>query len=591
VTIEIGFIFSIVGLTIILFSIEKISPDIIALGIIALLVLGGLLPLDRALAGIGSEAFILILGLLVMTAALEKNGVVKMVGDWILRKANYENDRFVYIIMLATAGLSGLMSNTGATAFFLPIVIGMARDLKTSRSKLLMPLAFASILASSVTLISTTTNIVVSGIMEAKGLQPIGMFELTPVGILILVLGITYMLLIGNKLVPDRPYDEPFSSATNVRNYLTELIVPEDSTLCGKTLAQAALGRDLDLTVLRIEKTNKSFLMPSAAAIIEAGDVLYVEGERDGLLHIKEKTDLELKPREEITNQAFQSENVGLFEVILLPRSPLIGRSLKQLNFRYRYGMQVLGINRSGRTIRRKISEVRLAVGDQLLLQGSRASALAMDESKIFRLLHVIRIEESQPNAAKISVGIFLGVLSLAAINIISVPVAAILGMLLVFITGCITPEEAYRTVNWQSLILIGGMLALGYAIQDSGAAQYLSESIIRFTEGMHPIWLLGGFFLLSMLLSQPMSNQAAAVVVVPIAIQTAMQLGLNPRSFAVMIALGASCSFLTPLEPSCMMVYGPGNYRFLDFVKVGLPLTVLIFLTAVIMVPILWPL
>jgi di/tricarboxylate transporter len=591
VTLEIGFIFGIVGLTIILFSIEIISPDIIALGIIALLVLGGLLPLDRALAGIGSEAFILILGLLVMTAALEKNGVVKMVGDWILRKTNYENDRFVFIIMLATAGLSGLMSNTGATAFFLPIVIGMARDLKTSRSKLLMPLAFASILASSVTLISTTTNIVVSGIMEAKGLQPFGMFELTPVGILILALGIIYMLLIGNKLVPDRPYDEPFSSATNVRNYLTELIVPEDSTLCGKTLAQAALGRDLDLTVLRIEKANKSFLMPSAAAIIEAGDVLYVEGERDGLLHIKEKTDLELKPREEITNQAFQSENVGLFEVILLPRSPLIGRSLKQLNFRYRYGMQVLGINRSGRTIRRKISEVRLAVGDQLLLQGNRASALAMDESKIFRLLHVIRIEESQPNSAKISVGIFLGVLSLAAINIISVPVAAILGMLLVFITGCITPEEAYRTVNWQSLILIGGMLALGYAIQDSGAAQYLSETIIRFTEGMHPIWLLGGFFLLSMLLSQPMSNQAAAVVVVPIAIQTAIQLGLNPRSFAVMIALGASCSFLTPLEPSCMMVYGPGNYRFMDFVKVGLPLTVLIFLTAVIMVPILWPL
>jgi di/tricarboxylate transporter len=591
VTFEIGLILGIVGLTIILFSFDKVSPDIIALGIIVLLVLSGLLPLDRALAGIGSEAFILILGLLVMTAALEKSGVVRLVGDWILRKANFDNNRFVFIIMLAAAGLSGLMSNTGATAFFLPIVIGMARDLKSSRSKLLMPLAFASILASSVTLISTTTNIVVSGIMEAKGMEPFGMFELTPVGILILGLGIIYMLFIGNKLVPDRPYEEPFSAATSVRNYLTELVVPEASNLCGKTLAQAALGRDHDLTVLRIEKVNKSFFMPSAAATIEAGDVLYVEGDRDYLLNIKEITDLELKPRKDISNQEFQSENVGLFEVILLPRSPLIGRSLKQLNFRYKYGMQVLGINRSGRTIRRKISEVRLAVGDQLLLQGNRTSALAMDQSKIFRLLHAMRIEESQPNAAKISVVIFLSVLLMAAFKIISVPVAAILGMLLVFITGCITPEEAYRTVNWQSLILIGGMLALGYAIQDSGAAQYLSELIVRFTDGLQPIWLLGGFFLLTMLLSQPMSNQAAAVVVVPIAIQTALQLGLNPRSFAVMIALGASCSFLTPLEPSCMMVYGPGNYRFLDFVKVGLPLTVLIFLTAMIMVPVLWPL
>ena len=590
-TFEIGFVLSIVGLTIVLFSIDKITPDVIALGIIVILVLSGLLPLDRALAGIGSEAFILILGLLVMTAALEKNGVVSFVGDWILHKAKFDDNRFVLVIMLAAAGLSGLMSNTGATAFFLPIVIGMARNSKSSRSKLLMPLAFASILASSVTLISTTTNIVVSGIMEAKGMVPLGMFELTPVGILILVIGILYMLIIGNKLIPDRPYDEPFSVETSVRNYLTELVIPKGSTLCGKTLAQAALGRDMDLTVLRIEKPNKSFYMPTAAALLEAGDVLIVEGDRDDLLNINKNADLELKPHSEISNQEFQSENIGMFEVILLPRSPLIGRSLKQLNFRYAYGMQVLGINRSGRTIRRKISEVRLAVGDQLLLHGNRASALAMDQSKIFRLLHVVRVEDQQPNAAKISVAIFLGVLMLTALNLISVPIAAILGMLLVFITGCITPEEAYRVVNWQLLILISGMLALGIAIQDTGTAAYLSDVIINITHGMSSIWLLGGFFILSMLLSQPMSNQAAAVVVVPIAIQTAMQLGLNPRSFAVMIALGASCSFLTPLEPSCMMVYGPGNYRFMDFVKVGLPLTILIFITAMIMVPVLWPL
>ena len=581
----------IIGVTMVSFAIEKIAPDVIALGVIVILVVSGLLPLDRALAGIGSEAFILILGLLVMTAGLEKTGVVDMAGDWIVRKAGHDANRFLLLIVLAAAGLSALMSNTGATAFFLPVVIGMARNMKISRSKLLMPLAFASILASSVTLIATTTNIVVSGVMVDEGLLPLGMFELSPVGLMILVLGIVYLLTIGRKLIPDRPYEEPFSTEASVRNYLTELVVPEGSHLIGKSLAQAALGRDLDLTVLRISKNKRSFLVPTARTVLRSGDVLIVEGDRDGLLDIQEKTGLELKPRSDIAGREIQSEEIRLFEVILLPRSPLIGRTLKQLDFRCSYGLQVLGINRSGRTIRRKLSDVRLSVGDQLLLHGSRVSVMALDQSSIFRLLHVIRTEEYDPKRAVVSGAVFLGVLALAALNVVSVPIAAMVGMLLVFILGCITPEEAYQMVNWRVLILIGGMLALGIAIQDTGTASYLSKWIVAFTHGMDPKWLLSGFFILTMLLSQPMSNQAAAVVVVPIAIQTALQLGLNPRSFAVMIALGASCSFLTPLEPSCMMVYGPGNYRFIDFVKVGMPLTVIIFFTALIMVPIIWPL
>jgi len=575
----------------VLFSIEKIAPDVIALGVIVILVLSGTLPLERALAGVGSEAFILILGLLVMTAALEKTGVVDMAGDWIVSKAGYDINRFLLIVMLAAAGLSALMSNTGATAFFLPIVIGMARNMKVSRSKLLMPLAFASILASSVTLIATTTNIVVSGLIEDEGMRPLGMFELTPVGLVVLISGIVYLLMVGKKLIPDRPYEEPFSTEASVRNYLTELVVPEGSNLHGMTLDQAALGRDLDLTVLRISKDKRSFLVPTANTILDTGDVLIVEGNRDELLDIQEKTGLELKPRNDIADQDVQSEEINLFEVILLPGSPLIGRTLKQLDFRSHYGLQVLGINRSGRTIRRKLSEVRLSVGDQLLLHGNRVSTTALDQSSAFRLLHVIRTEERDPKRAIVSGAVFLGVLSLAALNLISVPIAAIVGMLLVYILRCITPEEAYQMVNWRALILIGGMLALGIAIQDTGTASYLSDGIITLTLGMDPMWLLGGFFVLSMLLSQPMSNQAAAVVVVPIAIQTALQLGLNPRSFAVMITLGASCSFLTPLEPSCMMVYGPGNYRFIDFLKVGIPLTVIIFFTALVMVPIFWPL
>ena len=467
----------------------------------------------------------------------------------------------------------------------------MARNMNVSRSKLLMPLAFASILASSVTLIATTTNIVVSGLMEDEGLRALGMFELTPVGIVILVFGIVYLMVFGKKLIPDRPYDEPFSVEASVRNYLTELIIPDGSKLCGLTLTEAALGKDLDITVLRIAKNKRSFLIPSAKTILDAGDILLVEGDRDQLLDIGESVGLELNTRNAVDSSEFQSEKISMFEVILLPRSMLIGKTLKQMNFRRNYGLQVLGINRSGRTIRRKICDIRLAVGDQLLLHGSKASAAALDESSAFRLLHILRKDTVDKRKAYLAVGIFTGVLVLAALNVISITIAVVLGMLLVFVCDCITPDEAYRMVNWRALILISGMLALGIAIQESGTAAFLSEKIILLTLGLHPSWLLGAFFILTMLLSQPMSNQGAAVVVVPIAMQTAMQLGLNPRSFAVMIALGASCSFLTPLEPSCMMVYGPGNYRFLDFVKVGIPLTLIIFAIAMVMVPILWPL
>ena len=590
-TFEIGLVIAIIIIVAILFATDRFSPDVIALGVMAFLVISGLLPLERALQGIGSEAFLLILGLLVMTAALEKTGFVDMFSAFVEKHAQGSARRFEIIIILAAALMSTFMSNTGSAAFLLPMVIAIARTMRVSRSRLLLPLAFASILASSVTLISTTTNIVVSGILEGEGLAPLGMFELAPVGIPILLVGILYLIFFGARIVPDRPYDEPFSVDASVRNYLTEIVIPPESKYDGLTIADAGLGRDLDLTILRIAKNKRTFLVPNGKTLLACGDVLLVEGDRDGLLKLGEESGLELKPKNDIADEDLMSERVSLFEVILLPNSPMVGRTLKQIDFRRTSGLQVLGINRSGQTIRRKLSDVKLAVGDQLLLHGSRISAAALDRNGAFRLLHAMGVDTFNKRNALVSIAIFASVLAVAAFNLLPVSVAALLGMLAVFLTGCITPEEAYDMVNWQVLFLIGGMLALGIAVQDSGTAAYLAHSIVSLTQGMHVYWLLGGFFVLTMILSQPMSNQAAAAVVVPVAIQTAAQLGYDPRSFAVMIALGASCSFLTPLEPACMMVYGPGNYRFTDFLKAGLPLTIIIFIIALLMVPHIWPL
>jgi di/tricarboxylate transporter len=399
------------------------------------------------------------------------------------------------------------------------------------------------------------------------------------------------MATIGQKLIPDRPYEDILSVNDIIQNYLTELVIPEQSALIGKTLAESGLGHDQNVTVIRILKDTNRYMAPSPQVVLEEGDLLLVEADRDSLLQIQEKKGLVLKPGMEIMQEDYETVKVGLFEVILLPGSRLIGRTLKQLAFRQQFGMQVLGISRNGQVIRNKLSDVNLSIGDQLLVHGSATSVIALNRNNTFRLVQEIKPEQRDTRQSVITLVIFVGMLLTAGLNIIPLSLAAVLGMFLVFIFKSITPEEAYIAVNWRTLIMISGMLALGLAIQQTGTAQYLSELIISITKGYSPLVVLGGFFILSMLLSQPMSNQAAAVVVVPFAIQTALLLGLNPRSFAVMIALGASCSFLTPLEPACLMVYGPGNYRFMDFVKVGSLLTLAIFIIALVMVPILWPL
>jgi di/tricarboxylate transporter len=295
-----------------------------------------------------------------------------------------------------------------------------------------------------------------------------------------------------------------------------------------------------------------------------------------------------------LSDPGLKDADIQLAEVMIMPRSPLIGLSLREYQFRDRYGLQVLALYRHGETIRQKIGQIPLRVGDVLLIQGHRTSTPLMstlEEENVFQVLGTVEEELPLVKRAPLAVAIFAGVLVAAALNLLALPVAVLLGALLVFLTRCITPEAAYRQVEWRALILIGSMLAIGRVMQSTGTDQFLADQIVSLLGGAHPLWLLTGFFVLAVALTQPMSNQAAAIVVVPIAIQAAIQLGLNPRTFVMMIAIAASTSYLTPLEPSCLLVYGPGNYRFVDFLKVGALLTLLIYLVSIVLVPMIWPL
>ena len=574
---------------VVLFSWDRMPTDVTALGILLFLILTGLLPPATAFAGFGSDVVVMMLGLLVIMAALARTGVTDFAGRAILRWTNGGFNQLLLVVMIAAVAMGAFMSNTAATAFFLPIVIGLAHRAKVSAARLLMPLAFASIFASSITLISTSTNIIVSGLMTEYDMPPMGMFELTAVGLLIAMAGVVYMFTLGQRLVPDRIPPEQIEDLS-VPLYLTEILILPNSSLIGKTLRESGMGRDLDLTVLRIGRGKARYFVPRASTRLEKDDVLLVEGAQEDILYVKEVAGIDIKADVELSDPELQTDDIGLTEVILLPGSPLIGRTLKGLRFREQYGLQVLAINRRGERLARRMSQIRLRMGDVLVVQGDRARITALEERDTFRILGSIDGSRLLRRRAPRAIAIFGGVLAATAFNVVSLPVAMLLGALLVFVTRCITPEEAYSQVNWKALILIASMLGLGAAMEATGTAQFLAGQVVKFVGHSQPTWVLTAFFAMTVLLTQPMSNQSAAVVVLPVAIQTAAQLGLNPRSFAMMVALAASCSFLTPLEPSCLLVYGPGRYRFMDFIKVGLLPTLLIYLISITMVPLLWP-
>lgn len=591
---QIALLLFMVAAALILFSIEWIPADVVAVGLLLTLILTGIVPSEKAFSGFGSDTVVMIFGLFVLTAALSRTGVIDTAGRVILRHIGEDENRLLIVIMGSTAVLSSFVSNTASTAFFLPLVLGISERLRISASRLLMPLAFSAVLASSVTMISTSTNLVISGLLVQYKLEPMGMFELTPVGLPILIAGLLYMLTLGRRLVPVRGHPDDLIADFGKRVYLTELIILPGSPLIGKTLAQSGLGRDLDLTILWLARGKERYLVPRSKEILEEDDELLVEGQREEILKIKEKTGIDIKADFKLSDPQFKAEDMSLVEAVLLPRSPLLGQTLKQSRFRHEYGVQVLALYRHGETIFRKISETPLRVGDVLLLQGHPSRIARISRIGGENLLHVLGTLSLEPlnmRRAPIAVLIFVGAMASAALNLFSLPVSILLGVCMVFLTRCISPSRAYKEVEWRVLILIGSMLGLGAAIEDTGTAHFLAARIVAWSGEAHPSWLLTGFFFLTVILTQPMSNQAAAIVVVPVAIQTALHLGLNPRTFAMIIAVAASTSYITPLEPSCLMVYGPGGYRFRDFVKVGSLLTLIIYGISIVLVPRLWPL
>jgi di/tricarboxylate transporter len=605
-----------------LFVTEWIRVDVVALGVMLALMLTGLLTPDEAISGFSNSAVITIAALFIVGGAVFQTGLASAVGERILTIAGKNPAQLTVVIMGAVALMSCFMSSTGTVALLLPAITSLAATSKISASKLLIPLAFGSLVGGSATLIGTPPNLIVSELLSENNLAPFRFFDFTPMGIALFITGVTYMLFVGRRLLPDnRPKQEVQRVETpeelvkiyRLPDNIFKLRVRRNSSLVGSTIVDSQLGERFLLTILEIQRPSepknvarlgerrlvlqtdgRESIAPTPDTELHAGDILVVQGNTSDVGHASASLNLGVQPVEAEDEYSIISEEVGIAEVLLPPRSALIGKTLVDSRFGSNYRLTVLNIRRPNVDRGLDIKQTRLQFGDTLLVQGSWQNIL--DLRKQGRDFIVMGHPETMLGAparskAPLALLILASMLLIMITNWLPITTTSMLAAVLMILTGCLTIDDAYDSINWRSIVLIAGMLPMSIALEKVGlvnlAAQWLTESIGAFG----PLALLGGVFLLTSVFTQLLSNTATTVLVAPIALASAVQLQVNPHALLMGVAIAASMAFATPVaSPVNTLVMGAGNYRFSDYLKVGTPLLVLTLILSLILLPLLFP-
>jgi di/tricarboxylate transporter len=592
-TLEIGLTLGIILVAVVLFATEKLRVDVVALIVLITVGLTGLVSPEDVFAGFANPAVITVWAVYMVSGGLFKTGVADILGRGILRLSGTSEARLIAVIMLTCGIMSGFMNNVGATAVLLPVVVGISRRTKVPVSKLLIPLAFSSLLGGELTVIGTPANILGTGILAARGLPTFEFFDFLPIGAIFLSTGVIYMLLVGRRLLPVRQAPDDELTTSQLRGYVSEVRVAEDSRVAGQTLVESRLGAEYELTVLAIERHGRLRTNLHPDTRIQAGDLLMVEGAVEKLIQARDALRLVIDAeRTTELEQQLDTDKVHLVEATLAPASRMVDQTLKEIEFRNRYGFSVLAIWRHGEVITQRLRDVQLKFGDAVLLQGPRHRMPALQEGDDFLILEPVALELRRLSKAPIAAGIMGLVLAMVLVGSVHIAMAMVVGAVLMVLTGCLTMDEAYQNVDWRTVFLVAGMLPLGMAMETTGAAQFLADVLLGAVGDLGPRAVLAGLYILVALLTQPMSNAAAVVLVTPIAIDTALGMGADPRPFVLTVVLGAATSFLTPVgHKANVLVFGPGGYRFFDYTRVGALLTPILLVVTVIFVPILFPL
>ncbi len=585
------FVFALLIASFVLMVWEKLSLDVIAMLVFSALLAAGILTPREAFRVFANEAAITVASMFILSAALERTGVIESIAHR-LNRAVGQSDWSLLIVMLPiVAVLSAFINNTPVVVVFMPIMISLAASRGLTPSKLLIPLSFASIFGGLCTLIGTSTNILVSSTAEEFGQPPLGMFELGKAGWILGVVGLIYLLTVGRKLLPDRETLASILHGTDSKQYLTEVLVVADSPLVGKTLAATPLANQPKARVLEVIRAGEMVYAPLDEVVLEAGDRLRLSTPLGSVLELNQLTGVELLPKSVLGIELVGTQKAIVAECIIGPRSSLAGRSIREMNFRRRYGVLVLAVHRHGENLRQDFADVKLHYGDTLLVEGPEIAVRELRGNRDFLLLMDVPHRTKRRRKQLLAVGAIAFVVVLAALKILPIGALAVMAAVVVVATGCLDAEEAYEAVDWKIIFLIFGMLALGMALQKTQGAALVADAIIRGVGSWGPPFVLAAIVLLTSGLTNFLSNNAVAVLLTPVAIQAATALQINPRPFVIAVALGASACFATPIGyQTNTLVFGAGGYKFRDFIKIGLPLNLIFCVLAVFLIPRLWP-
>jgi di/tricarboxylate transporter len=586
--VQITLVLLLLVVAVVLLSLEYWSVDVVGILLMLSLVLTRIITPDQAMSSFGHGALVMIGSCLVMSGAIIQTGVANRLGVFISSISGDSQLRFFLLNLVAVTTVSAFINNVAATAIFVPIVMAVARRKKWSPSKFLLPVAYGSILGGTCTLIGTSTNVAVSGQLPLYNLPPFGLFEFLPIGLSIALIGIVYMTTIGRKLIPDR-VGEDLVKDYHLKEYLTEITVSPSSALAGQTLRESDLQDRFDVNILGIMRQGRHLLFPHQEERFQVNDLVLLEGKLEHILHLKEQTGAEI--RAEKDRRDFVSTEVKMIEVMVSPTSDLTGKTIVEVGFRQRFDLNVLAIYRQGESLVDKLGSIHLMVGDTLLVQGEAQNIAELRSTQDLIVLGEALVTNYRRRKATWAMVIFFGAIGLGGTGLLPISITFLMGAVLMVMTGCLSTQQAYENIEWRVLFLIAGMYSMGLAMESSGAAKFLAETIVNLLGSFGALTILAAFFWITVVLTQPLSNAAAALLVLPTAMSAAHQLGTNPRTFAMMVCIAASVSLVTPFEPSCILVYGPGKYQFLDFMKSGAVLTLLIFFICMLVIPTYWPL
>ena len=577
-----------------IFFLREIFPiDVTALLLLCVLIIFDYLTLEEAISGFSNKAVLTVALMFVLSASIVKTGIIEVLADKLTQLSN--NVWFtVGLILIGTSLISGFINNTATVAIFIPFALHLGKKYELSPSKLLIPLSFAGIYGGMLTLIGTSTNLIVSSIVEDYGLEPLKMFDFLTMGLVFLLFGTFYNVFLVPKLLSSRAGISSLTGKYHLSAYLTEFEVDNESPLIGSTCLDRGVSKNYDITVLSIIRNDERIETNLRNQKIKSGDILMARGTLDNFIRFRDEEKLLMLTDKKMNQNELISGASTIVEGLVTQNSSLIGNSLFDVDFRKKFGAFVLAVRREGKTLREKIARIKLHFADTLLIFVPKSSMDSMIKNRDLAILQEHEVSIKKVKFWWLAIAVIPLAMLLAALGVVDILEAALIGVVILLVVGAISPEEAYQSINWSVIIMIAAFVPVGIAMERSGAAEIIASLVSNFGSNfdvqMAPHASMSLMFLISIIITSLMSNNTAAIILIPIGISVSTQMNVDAKPFIFAVAFGASTSFATPMGyQTNLMVYGPGQYKFSDFVKVGVPLNIIFWLLGTFFIPIIW--